>query len=345
MLRSRLSDYPVAGAVAASAAFPALIDTAALRDYCSRDPGDGIRLMDGGVNDNQGMMEIYMILSELALHQARSDLSVLDPDALERLHAGDRAWFIVVNSSVTASTGSSPAVTDRTERSIPGLLLDAVDKVVSATDTYSAIGYELRSQLYEAEGDRMPDYRNTPKVWPVDISLSSLDQYAYGGTEAALRRKSGIGWEPTDISAVRIRNRARRQARAYEEIMRRPSTRAALQLSNLHPQCYFDMRDRLDALISLTPDNQACLRNAARWSVALRAQELCDGIAGMTPPRGLDCSRKVVRLQYPEALKGALQGVCHPILPTPPGAEDALRDPRVTCRVLTAPRDSLIAAR
>ena len=44
---------------------PVLIDTASLRDYC-QDKENGIRLMDGGVNDNQGLMEIYMILSELA---------------------------------------------------------------------------------------------------------------------------------------------------------------------------------------------------------------------------------------------------------------------------------------
>ena len=341
LLRSTITDYPVAGGVAASAAFPVLIDSASLRDYC-QDKENGIRLMDGGVNDNQGLMEIYMILSELALHQARSDLSVVDPAALERLHAGDRAWFIVVNSSVTETTGSSPSVGDATERSIPALLTGVVDKVERATDIYSAIGYELRKQLYEAEGDRMPGYRDTPEVWPVDISLTSLDQYANGGTEAELRRKSHIGQEPTDIDTVRIENRIRRQGQAYDEIMGSPANRAALKLSNLHPQCYFDMRERLDALISLSPDNQACLREAARWSTALKAQELCDGLEGMGPPKGLDCSHRLVRLRDPAVLDGALTGTCHPILPSAAKPDD---DPRVTCRVLDAPDANLLAAR
>ena len=121
-----------------------------------------------------------------------------------------------------------------------------------------------------------------------------------------------------------------------------PANRAALKLSNLHPQCYFDMRERLDALISLSPDNQACLREAARWSTALKAQELCDGLEGMSPPKGLDCSHRLVRLRDPAVLDGALTGTCHPILPSAAKPDD---DPRVTCRVLDAPDANLLAAR
>ena len=61
LLRSDLDSFPVSGAVAASAAFPVLIDQARLVDHC-RDDADNDRelvLMDGGANDNQGMVEIY----------------------------------------------------------------------------------------------------------------------------------------------------------------------------------------------------------------------------------------------------------------------------------------------
>jgi hypothetical protein len=156
LLKSSLADYPVAAGVAASAAFPALIDNAILRDYC----GDatertGIRLMDGGANDNQALIEVYLILSELALRQARSDLSVHHPDRLERLGSENRAWFIVVNASVTESTGQPGTVDDRPPWSAPGVLLGIVDKVVAATDTYSAIGYDLRRQLYLSASEQI----------------------------------------------------------------------------------------------------------------------------------------------------------------------------------------------
>lgn len=334
LLRSRLSDYPVSAGVAASAAFPALIDNAVLVDHCDPMGQQAIRLMDGGANDNQALIEVYFILSELALHQARSDLSVRNPGALERLGAGDRAWFIVVNSSVTDSTGLPGTTGEKEPRSAAGLLLGIVDKVSSTTDTYSAIGYDLRRQLYLALGDRLREIRGAPEVRPVDISLTSLDQYWMGGTEAALRTKSHIGPEPSDISDARISARILRQSHAYR-LVEDAGARRALKLSGWHPQCYFDIRTRLDAsLVSLPPDDQACLREAARWSAALRAQEMCDRAGGAAPPDGLDCAGAVVRLRQADALLGDPPGTCHPLLPDPPRPNDAPRESRVTCRAL-----------
>jgi len=341
LLRSNITNYPVSAAVAASAAFPALIDNATLIDHCGATGREAIRLMDGGANDNQALIEIYLILSELALHQARSDLSVRNPGALERLGSGDRAWFIVVNSSVTESTGLPGTTGDDPPRSAAGLLLRLVDKVSSATDTYSAIGYDLRRQLYLAMGERLPTMPGTPAVRPIDISLTSLDQYALGGTEAALRTKSGIPAELTDILDQQARQRIVRQSRAYRTLVEDAGARHGLGLSDWHPQCYFDMRAQLDAsLVHLNEDDQTCLREAARWSAALRAQELCNAAPGVPPPDGLDCSGPAVRLRDAEVLRSHLPGTCKPTLPGPPRPGE-IRDPRATCRALDPPRQNL----
>jgi len=335
LLKSSLADYPVASAVAASAAFPALIDNAKLTDYCEDPTGKtGILLMDGGANDNQALIEVYLILSELALHQARSDLSARDPAKLERLGTGDRGWFIVVNSSVTESTGRSDSLTDDAPHSAPGVLLGIVDKVLSATDTYSAIGYDLRRQLYLAISDRLHGMPGAPVVTPVDISLTSLDQYYLGGTEAALRTKSGIGPEPSDPAYARTEEQIKRQSKAYS-LVEDTGARHRLHLSDWHPQCYFDMRAELDAsLISLSNDNQACLREAARWSAALRAQELCNAASKDASPHGLACdTRSVPVVEEAALMPDQLPGLCKPKLPAPalPGER---RDSHVTCRAL-----------
>jgi hypothetical protein len=64
--------------------------------------------------------------------------------------------------------------------------------------------------------------------------------------------------------------------------------RQALRLSRYHPQCYFDLRYKLDAsLVGLTPELQGCLREAARWSTALTAQEFCE-LASQGHSKGLE---------------------------------------------------------
>jgi hypothetical protein len=59
MLGADLRPFPLAGGVAASAAFPALIDTERLPDRCHSDGRSAVpvlQLMDGGANDNQGLL-------------------------------------------------------------------------------------------------------------------------------------------------------------------------------------------------------------------------------------------------------------------------------------------------
>jgi hypothetical protein len=262
LLHSRLDSYPLAAGVASSSAFPALIDCAELRDHCKTQDGDPVvKLIDGGANDNQALIEIYMVLAELVYQQHRSDLWATRPDALERLTSRDRAFVVVVNPSVAETTGTAGKV-DR-PFGVVGLLDAVIAKTLAAIDVYSAEGYTLRKQSYLTLADLLRrTHPDAARVYPSEIAITSLDQYALGGTEAALRIKAHIA-DPlgADIAAEYAALRAARQQRAYDAIVEKPEIRRLLRLPDYHPQCYYDMRKALDALlIKVDAPNQACSR-------------------------------------------------------------------------------------
>lgn len=314
LLNSETRSYPLASAIAASAAFPALIDLAQLTDHCTPGPDNKIKLMDGGANDNQALIEIYLVLAELVYGQHRSGLWQTDPASLERLNPSDRAFVVVVNSSVTETTGDSATGGGQAPHGALALLSGIINKVLTAADVASAEGYNLRKQSYLLQGAalrQMPDYA---RVIPTEVSLTALDQYWLGGTEAALRYKAGFRDEtPTDLAQGWAEKRRIRQQRAYNSIVPDAAARRSLGLSDIHPQCYFAMRKVLDAsLISLHEDDQACLRDAARWATALRAQELCDPADNvMQTPDGLLCKDHRVQLRTPAILPDVpMPGIC-----------------------------------
>lgn len=330
LLRSNLREFPVSGAVAASAAFPVLIDNAELIDYCRPDGDkDGkLRLMDGGVNDNQGMVAVYHILAELVLGQRRSDVL---PRHLEKLGNNDTAYIFVINSSITETTGPTGTGTGSGPLGPIPFLFGVLSKTLNSVDVYSATAFNLRKNYYVNESRRVAgskDEIQAPRyatVRPVEIGLTGLDQYRQGGAQAALWTKSGILNEPeegerSDQDLKMLQGRVK----LHEEVFRRvlpAQARRDLQLSAYHPQCYYDIRERLDAsLLSIPADEKACLREAARWSTALVAQEFCEqarqGQRDTKPPDGLDCSKGLVLLQRPGVLdgEGEIGGSCETIL-------------------------------
>lgn len=329
LLGSDLGGFPVSGAVAASAAFPVLIDQATLVDHC-RDEADKDRhllLMDGGANDNQGMVEIYHMLAEMVLGQRRS---AVPTPGLERLKPGDAAFVFVVNASVTDTTGPTGSGTGSGPVGAVGWLSEVVGKTLNSVDVYSATAFNLRKNFYVSEARRveaLPRPRGAPRrptIWPVEIGLTGLDQYRSGGAQAALWKKSGLLDNPepgerTDPTLEELQRRERLQREVLKRVVPAAS-RGRLRLSDHHPQCYFDIRDRLDAsLVSLGADEQACLREAARWSTALVAQGLCvatEGGGDLRPPDGLDCGAGLVSLKNPGVLGEGndVGGSCEAIL-------------------------------
>ena len=326
LLHSSIDDYPLAAGVAASAAFPVLIDQLVLTDHCNlKDDNDKIRLMDGGANDNQGLIEVYAVIAELAYGQHRSD-SWNTPEAMrERMGPRDRAWVFVINSSVTEATGTASSGNSGPSLGLIGLLSGAIDKSLAAIDVYSAEGYNLRRQAYLAQkalADR--GSRELAQIRLKEISLTGLDQYAVGGTSAALRDKAGVrSGETADLGQTLDDASRVQQAEAYRMIMKDPGTHRDLGLSDWHPQCYFDLRAQLDAsLISVSDDGQACLRDAARWATALRAQEICSALAaGEAAPAGMSCAPDhslklplATVLQDKTPLKGQCGNLIRPML-------------------------------
>lgn len=336
LLHSKLADYPVSGGVAASAAFAALIDPAVLEDGCN--PGSNLRLIDGGANDNQALVELYIALAELAYDQRRSDLrpppdpgAVPGPRELQVMNKRDRAWIFVVNSSVTSSTGPSGTAATPAPRGLISFLASTVSKAFQVIDVFTAEGFALRSQLYLHIRDELQARPDSPALVPVEIALTELDQYSQGGTEAALRTKSGYQDEVSDAGERWSRARIDRQRLAYQKIMADPGYRKRLGLSRFHPQCYYNMRDELDSLVSLSDDNKACLREAARWATALRMQEICDRPLGIAPPEGLPCAGGLLRPARAFPQIELLPGRCQPKLdPNPVSSEDV-------CRLLPEP--------
>ena len=296
LIRSDLDRFPVSQAVAASGAFPVLIDKPRLTDFCRRDKDDNIiALTDGGTNDNQGIVEIYHILAELAFGEKRSDVPEKELQKV-RMRPGDAVYIFVVNSSVTDTTGPSGSGSDQFPLGAFGLVNGIISKVSEAVNVYGSTNFNLRRNLY-FDYARAAAARSI-SVNSIDIGLDKLDQYPAGGAVYSLWKKAGILDTPNtgdkaDVRAIDqvIRARVDLQADVSEKLIHNPENRRKLELSDYHPQCYFDIRAQIDSsLVSIPDDTQACLREAARWSVALSVEEMCLGAsAGRRTPAGLRC--------------------------------------------------------
>ncbi|MEA1650441.1 hypothetical protein UAJ10_15660 [Nitrospirillum sp. BR 11164] len=229
-IKSDLTTFPLSYGVASSAAFPALIGYGVLTNYsfcdqadlaaaadglnppappgsaeaerqrasCLKKPQTWLTLTDGGANDNQGLIEVFETLAELAGSEQRSDLSQHVPcPALERGMAvntvrpdcfrdSDRALALVVNTSVTEATGtnSSAGVLKNLPLTLVNFLYGSVQRIGQATDAYSASGYNLRNRLYRADIDEASVnlQRADVLITPLEIGLVTLDDYSTGGT-------------------------------------------------------------------------------------------------------------------------------------------------------------------
>jgi hypothetical protein len=311
-LCSDISRYPLARAVAASGAFPALVDYARLRDNAwLRDNALGNRprdlyLTDGGANDNQGLIEVYMTLAEVLGGQRRSDARGALPvgTGVEVFGRQDRGLILVINTSLTEATGidGAPAYSP----GLLGYLFGTASRASTAFDRASAANYSTRTRLYLRElalaGHHLEmergwrGWRDEHRLRIQEIGLTALNEYAFGGQEVALRQARGIWPNEPGVGAIgrvydpdwsRLKLQAGLQGEAFEAL-RNPAARRRLGLSDWHPQCLYERSKEADSgllsLASLPEEISTCLRHAARWSVALRAQELCIMMGEQNPP-------------------------------------------------------------
>jgi hypothetical protein len=290
----KLEEFPLALAVTASGAFPALVDNVKLSNLrlcrelypqgsstCPTDTGL-LRLTDGGANDNQGLVEIYATVAELAGNEARSDLSgPTRSPKLEVFRPGDHALFLVINSSITEAAGfNAPA---------DSFLLGAIDRSSAAVDVYSAVGFNLRKQLYEASLEKLQRRHRDQHYTAAEIGLVTLNHYETGGFEISTAAEAGV----SDGETAGHGDRATRQAAIFARL-RQPAIRRQLALSSTHPQCLFEQSKLAEAgitsLASLSEQNKPCIRHAARWATALRGEELCGAGNVLADPQGLHCT-------------------------------------------------------
>ena len=155
-------------------------------------------------------------------------------------------------------------------------LRDVVERILSGIDVYSGEGNTLRKQLYLSEKALADEQRHAP-IYLEEISISELDQYALGGTEAALRQKAGLVATERipDLGATLALARLHRQRGAYRELVFNAKARAELGLSNYHPQCYFEIRDELDKISQMAPaEQQSFVDSIARRNVSRAVEEL-----------------------------------------------------------------------
>ncbi len=258
LLRSDLGRFPVSQAVAASAAFPVLIDEPELRDFCrGKGDDDRIKLMDGGTNDNQGIVEIYHILTELALGEKRSDVPEEEMKKV-RMRSGDAAFIFVINSSVTDTTGPSGSGSGQFPLGALGFVSATIGKVSEATDVLGSTNFNLRRNFY-FDYARAVAAKHVP-IMSVDVGLDKLDQYPTGGAVYNLWKKAGILDTPdvgnrNDIRAIdqEIRARVGLQAEVATRLIHNAANRRSMALSDYHPQCYFDIREKIRLLAGEYP--------------------------------------------------------------------------------------------
>lgn len=315
-LCSDLSTYRLSSAIGASAAFPALIDFYRLSDFTTLTPIGRARrtvsqqatdqnlrpallLTDGGANDNQGLMEIYMALAEIAGRQSRSEIRRGLPEhRFEALRPGDNVLIFVVNSSLTESTGIQ--LGPDSDPSDGSAIVNVFTRAFAAIDTYSAVAYSTRTRLYMRELALLNTFlaqqgtlRRRPNL--LEIGLTVLNRYPLGGHEAARHHASRIADLEAPVSRPgRIGRHGGTPPQAFDpdqddfqksaishrrsmEVLSNPEVRRDLELVDIHPQCLFEKSKGSDiSLASMTPNQARCLRHAARWATALRVQELCD---------------------------------------------------------------------
>ena len=70
--------------------------------------------------------------------------------------------------------------------------------------------------------------------------------------------------------------------------------------------------------------------------LVLRAQELRDGVDGMTPLRGLDCAKDLIQLRPAESLRSILSGARRIIRPASSKLKEHPPDHDVTCQFLSS---------
>lgn len=290
LLRSDLSNVPVSYAVAASAAFPVIIDMPTLARYSplalapDRPRIDFIHLSDASIHDNAGITEIEVILRGILNGSA-------EYRAAERPR---RVVVLILDATLNEAIGvarSDPDPRNLESMIWPLRLLNTTTAIAVMLESTSGLRKDqlerfLRNQLPCGTESGRSTATDVECVRIMEIGVEDLD-----GHDSIL--VNGTFASCDDDRALAAATAEKQRECALVRRLKEPSMRKRLGLGDYHPQCYFEATRFAPVSYDPDPDAAICLKHAARWAVALKMMSLCTDpdLANEEGrhPLGIDC--------------------------------------------------------
>ena len=305
VLNADLASYPVANAVAASAAFPALVDFVTVGRFMK--PGsygnacgiDYLHLTDGGVLDNQGLTAIRLALEDV-FDRADSKKSV--PQVVTHRAGSEepsrprRVLAVIFDSSLTPIDGLSrndplPLGLDAAISPLRAFGIDRASSLLIAANTVQHDA-RLRDYLENRVQHNCPEKTGLKKgdaeatcAGRLRVGFESMggmdgydgvlvgDQYLRCEDPVA---KAYLEVDPETLDPTDAADRVRQKRQcAVMAVLRTPEAKERLGLGAYHPQCYLEAARTAATSYSIGGDMAVCLQHAARWAVATKMVELC----------------------------------------------------------------------
>jgi len=311
LLHSDIATYPVSHAVAASAAFPAIVDYITVGRF--NRPGqrgnawgiDFVHLTDGGTQDNHGLTSIRLALESIfgRPQVAASPAKAEQPPASQP----KRVLAMVLDASLTDLGGLSgrdpyPLGLDS---ALSPLRVKNIDQTSSLLLATNAAQHDQRFREYLKQSvesncnDNGPQKEGAVCARTLRIGFEQLDAYDsvvlddgrhYRCTDA--RAQDYLAHPPAE-DAEDVDMEAWQRASLHCKVMRvlrTPEARERLSLGRYHPQCYVEATREAGTSYSIGGKVATCLRHAARWAVATKMLELCADAKFGGSPALLDAS-------------------------------------------------------
>lgn len=325
LLHADLASYPVANAVAASAAFPALVDYVTVGRFMK--PGsygnacgiDYLHLTDGGVLDNQGLTAIRLSLEEIFGRPRVGPSASAAGAPAEPGHLPRRVLAVIVDSSLTQIDGLSrnDPLPIGLDAAVSPLRAGSIDRATSLLISANTVQHDARLRDYFATNVR---HACPPETGPENgdgsatcagrlrvgfESMGGMD--GYDGVLVADRylrcddpiAKAYLDVDPATLDPDDAADRGRQERQCeVMAVLRTPEAKARLGLGAYHPQCYLEAVRTAATSYNIGADMTVCLEHAARWAVAMKMVELCadrqfGGDPDLRTPRrlpvGVDC--------------------------------------------------------
>ena len=261
LLQSNVQRYPLAYAVAGSAAFPLLIDHLTLARFPNNNRPEGekcpsyswrgkeatpdvcdfIHLLDGGVRDNHGITEMQIALREI----------LDDKEKTER--PPQRVLSLLIDSSLVATTGVSQKIPSPLGLDTFFIPLRAAASAEAYSATLAANAAQRKAR-WRKQLEELSDSGIHGRL--ADISITSIDD-APCIFEQYLRPKRICSDQDGETNHAWL------------------LLPDAIGIGGQSRRCIFEGARHANTHYELDETERNCLRRAARWATALAMYRLC----------------------------------------------------------------------